>query len=86
MVPGQPWSEQELIDLGQLCSVGIPIEHVAKFLGRNLDEVERQARLISTHFAQSSGYSPLLTAPKRFGNRAILTATRRASSSVKTLA
>ena len=64
MVPGQPWSEQELIDLGQLSSVGIPIEHIAKFLGRNLDEVERQARFISAHFAQSSGNRPLVTGPK----------------------
>ena len=43
----EPWSEEELIDLGQLYSIGIPIEHVAKFLGRNLAEVQRQARLLN---------------------------------------
>jgi len=42
----KPWSEQELIDLGQLYSVGIPIEHVAKFLARDLDEVKTQAQLL----------------------------------------
>ena len=65
MVPSQPWSERELVDLGQLSSVGIPIEHIAKFLGRNLDEVETQARSISADFAQSSGNRPLVTAPKK---------------------
>jgi hypothetical protein len=43
---GEPWSEQELIDLGQVCSVGLPIEHVAKFLERGLDEVREQAHSI----------------------------------------
>jgi hypothetical protein len=42
----RPWSEEELIALGQLCSVGVPIEHVAKFLGRDLDEVREQAHSI----------------------------------------
>jgi hypothetical protein len=45
---GEPWSEQELIDLGQLCSVGLPIEHVAKFLERNLDEVREQSQSIKS--------------------------------------
>ena len=47
----EPWSEDELTELGQLYSVGIPIEHVAKFLGRNLDEAELEVRSLNISLA-----------------------------------
>jgi hypothetical protein len=37
------WSEQELTFLGQLSAIGFPIDHVAKFFGRDLSEVTEQA-------------------------------------------
>jgi hypothetical protein len=39
----EAWSEDELILMGQLCSVGIPLDHVAKFLGREVRSVEVKA-------------------------------------------
>jgi hypothetical protein len=40
------WSEQDLLELGQLYSVGFPIGHIAKFLGRDLEEVKEQAKAL----------------------------------------
>ena len=40
---GKPWSETDLTDLGQLRSVGIPIDHIAKFLMRDLEDVAEKA-------------------------------------------
>jgi hypothetical protein len=37
-----PWSAQELIMLGHLFSIGFPIDHVAKFLQRDLHEVRER--------------------------------------------
>lgn len=42
----EAWSEQELLELGQLSSAGVPIEHVAKFLERDLDDVRAHAAAI----------------------------------------
>jgi hypothetical protein len=39
----EDWTEDELILMGQLCSVGTPIEHVAKFLGREIGAVREKA-------------------------------------------
>jgi hypothetical protein len=37
------WSEQELATLGQLSSIGFPIDCIAKFFVRDLDEVRERA-------------------------------------------
>jgi hypothetical protein len=39
----EAWSEDELILMGQLCSVGVPLDHVAKFLGREVRLVKVKA-------------------------------------------
>jgi hypothetical protein len=40
---GKAWSETDLTDLGHLRSVGIPIDHIAKFLMRDLQDVAEKA-------------------------------------------
>jgi hypothetical protein len=40
---GKAWSEMDLTDLGQLRSVGIPVDHIAKFLMRDLEDVSEKA-------------------------------------------
>jgi hypothetical protein len=40
---GEPWSEEDLMALAQLLSVGIPIDHVAAYLRRTVAEVEQKA-------------------------------------------
>jgi hypothetical protein len=40
---GKAWSETDLTDLGQLRSAGIPIDHIAKFLVRDLEDVAEKA-------------------------------------------
>jgi hypothetical protein len=42
---GEPWSEEDLIALAQLRSVGIPIDHVAAYLRRTVAECEEEAGL-----------------------------------------
>ena len=42
---GDPWSEEDLIALAQLGSVGIPIDHVAAYLRRTVAECEEKAGL-----------------------------------------
>jgi hypothetical protein len=42
---GEPWSEEDLIALAQLGSVGIPIDHVAAYLRRTETECEEKAGL-----------------------------------------
>jgi hypothetical protein len=39
---GTAWSEQDLLELGQLYAVGFPVAHVAKFLMRDLEEVKER--------------------------------------------
>jgi hypothetical protein len=40
---GEAWSETDLTDLGHLRSVGIPIDHISKFLMRDLKDVAEKA-------------------------------------------
>jgi hypothetical protein len=45
-LPGrEPWSEEDLIALAQLHSVGIPTDHIAAYLSRTVAEVEEKAGL-----------------------------------------
>jgi hypothetical protein len=42
------WSIQDFIDLGQLRSVRVPIDHIAKFLMRDVEDVEEKAVVVSS--------------------------------------
>jgi hypothetical protein len=51
------WAEQELTSLGQLCSVGMPVDHIAKFLRRDLKDVKDRASAL--YFRRACGNVPM---------------------------
>jgi hypothetical protein len=44
---GEPWSEMDIIDLERLTGIGVPIEEIADFLMRDVEEVRQKAASIS---------------------------------------
>lgn len=39
---GKPWSEMDVTDLERLLGIGVPIEEIAEFLLREVEEVRRK--------------------------------------------
>jgi hypothetical protein len=50
---GKPWSEMDLIDLANCLTFGTPIEEIANFLCREVDEVREKITALA---ARLDGY------------------------------
>jgi hypothetical protein len=50
---GEPWSEMDLTDLANCLTLGTPIEEIANFLCRDVDEVREKITALA---ARLDGY------------------------------